>query len=317
MDARPDDGSPARAGRVSSPAAIGVEDGDGARTMSAIASACGEISTRGSFRCGMAIGGLRPTGISPLDRSRRHQTARLHSPTRGRFSAFTSGPVAGGMCVVFLYVRTPKRPGEEAIDCPYAAVVAVNRDESYTRDTARLHWWPQDATADPRECARDWQILAGRDREGGGTWCGVSRDGRVAVLTNVAEASAKFATGEAPSRGELPVAFLEASGHLSNLRLPVESIFHRPPTHPRLNRPTTVPFRRRNTRVDPLRDGSRTSPGRRTRTTASTSSSAIPGPASSLTSPTEATTWGSSPGWTGTARRGARRGSCTDSATPV
>lgn len=144
------------------------------------------------------------------------------------------------MCVVFLYVRTPKRPGEESIDCPYAAVVAVNRDESYTRDTARLHWWPQDATADPRECARDWQILAGRDREGGGTWCGVSRDGRVAVLTNVAEASAKFATGEAPSRGELPVAFLEASGHLSNLRSPAESIIHliRPPEPPP-NRPPT------------------------------------------------------------------------------
>ncbi len=216
------------------------------------------------------------------------------------------------MCVVFLYVRTPKRPGEEAIDCPYAAVVAVNRDESYTRDTARLHWWPQDATADPRECSRDWQILAGRDREGGGTWCGVSRDGRVAVLTNVAEASAKFAKGEAPSRGELPVAFLEASGHLSNLRLPAESIVPHPSSHPRLNPPSTVPFRRRNTRVDPPRDGSRTSPGRRPRTTASTSSSATPGPASSRTSPTAATTPASSPGWTETDRRGARGGSCTD-----
>ena len=79
----------------------------------------------------------QPTGIFPSG-SERRQTARLHSPTRGRFSASTSdGAVAGGMCVVFLYVRTPKRPGEEAIDCPYAAVVAVNRDESYTRDTAR------------------------------------------------------------------------------------------------------------------------------------------------------------------------------------
>ena len=260
---------------------------------------------------GVAVGGAPPTQrVFPLSIA-RHRTS--HCWTSTPCPLFRApDPVAGGMCVVFLYVRTPKRPGEEAIDCPYAAVVAVNRDESYTRDTARLHWWPQDATADPRECSRDWQILAGRDREGGGTWCGVSRDGRVAVLTNVAEASAKFAKGEAPSRGELPVAFLEASGHLSNLRPPAESIFPHPSSHPRLNPPSTVPFRRRNTRVDPPRDGSRTSPGRRPRTTASTSSSATPGPASSRTSPTAATTPASSPGWTETDRRGARGGSCTD-----
>ena len=131
------------------------------------------------------------------------------------FQCTAPPPFVGGMCVVFLYIRTPKLPGEEAIDCPYAAVIAVNRDEGYTRDTARLHWWPQDAREDPRECRRDWQILAGRDGEGGGTWCGVSRDGRFAVLTNVAEATPQFKPGEAPSRGELPVAFLEVSGHLS------------------------------------------------------------------------------------------------------
>ena len=138
-------------------------------------------------------------------------------------------PFVGGMCVVFLYIRTPKLPGEEAIDCPYAAVIAVNRDEGYTRDTARLHWWPQDAREDPRECRRDWQILAGRDGEGGGTWCGVSRDGRFAVLTNVAEATPQFKPGEAPSRGELPVAFLEVSGHLSKNK---NISTHHPTIHP-------------------------------------------------------------------------------------
>ena len=135
------------------------------------------------------------------------------------------------MCVVFLYVRTPKRPGEEAIDCPYAAVVAVNRDESYTRDTARLHWWPQDATADPRECARDWQILAGRDREGGGTVRGEPRRARRGAHERRGGVR-EVRDGEASSRGELPVAFLEASGHLSNLRLPVvnRSFTVHPPT---------------------------------------------------------------------------------------
>ncbi len=311
MDARPDDGSPDAPDASLRPPRTGRKTGTELAPCRQSRPRAGRFRRWGRSDDARARSGRRrssanPTGLSPLDRSSPDFTVGR----RGRVRHFGHpDPVAGGMCVVFLYVRTPKRPGEEAIDCPYAAVVAVNRDESYTRDTARLHWWPQDATADPRECSRDWQILAGRDREGGGTWCGVSRDGRVAVLTNVAEASAKFAKGEAPSRGELPVAFLEASGHLSNLRLPAESIVRHPSSHPRLNRPPAVPFRRRNTRVDPPRDGSRTSPGRRTRTTASTSSSATPGPESSHTSPTPRV---SSPGWTETDRRGARGGSCTD-----
>ena len=244
---------------------------------------------------GPSEGSANPTGLSPLDRS--------SSPD---FTDFTStpcpflghlGPVAGGMCVVFLYVRTPKRPGEEAIDCPYAAVVAVNRDESYTRDTARLHWWPQDATADPRECARDWQILAGRDREGGGTWCGVSRDGRVAVLTNVAEASAKFATGKRRAgasyrwRSWRRVGTFQICAHPSNRSSPSTLP---PAPEPSIHRPSSQEKHPRRPPARWLADVARTAP----RTTASTSSSATPGQASSRTSPTAATTRRSSPGWT-------------------
>ena len=53
-------------------------------------------------------------------------------------------------------------------------VVAANRDEVHARPAAPLAWW-DDAP----------DVLAGRDLEAGGTWMGVTRDGRWAALTNV------------------------------------------------------------------------------------------------------------------------------------
>lgn len=55
-------------------------------------------------------------------------------------------------------------------------VVAANRDEFHARPTEAAHAWP-DAPA----------VFAGRDRSAGGTWCGVSPDGRFAAVTNVRE----------------------------------------------------------------------------------------------------------------------------------
>jgi uncharacterized protein with NRDE domain len=70
----------------------------------------------------------------------------------------------------------------------YAVVIAANRDEYHARGTAPAAW--------QRE---DW--LGGRDLEAGGTWLGVTRSGRFALLTNVRDPARRHP--HAPSRGLL------------------------------------------------------------------------------------------------------------------
>jgi uncharacterized protein with NRDE domain len=77
-------------------------------------------------------------------------------------------------------------------------VVAANRDEYYARAAAPLAWWPGD------------RVLAGRDLRAGGSWMGVSRDGRFAALTNYRDPSRHRA--DAPSRGALVTDFLAGDG---------------------------------------------------------------------------------------------------------
>jgi uncharacterized protein with NRDE domain len=74
-------------------------------------------------------------------------------------------------------------------------VAAGNRDEFYARPTAPLAWW------------EGGHILAGRDLRAGGTWLGLSAEGRFAALTNHRDPA--LARPEGPSRGLLPVRFLK------------------------------------------------------------------------------------------------------------
>lgn len=82
----------------------------------------------------------------------------------------------------------------------YPLVVAANRDEFFRRPTAAMDWW-QGAEQPP--------LLAGRDLLSGGTWLAVSRDGRIAAVTNVREGTAE--PGRL-SRGELPLQALRLPG---------------------------------------------------------------------------------------------------------
>jgi uncharacterized protein with NRDE domain len=79
----------------------------------------------------------------------------------------------------------------------YPLILASNRDEFYTRSTRPAAWWGQSVS-----------LLAGRDEEAGGTWLGINRNGRVALVTNVRAPTER--NPHAPSRGALVVAALQA-----------------------------------------------------------------------------------------------------------
>jgi len=68
-------------------------------------------------------------------------------------------------------------------------ILAGNRDEFHARPAEPADWW-----ADAPD------LLAGRDREAGGTWLGVTRGGRFGVVTNYREGSPR---GGEVSRGLL------------------------------------------------------------------------------------------------------------------
>jgi uncharacterized protein with NRDE domain len=76
-------------------------------------------------------------------------------------------------------------------------VVAANRDEFYDRPTAAAAWWDDFP-----------QVYAGRDLQGGGTWLGVTREGRFAALTNIRNPAERRT--DVRSRGELVAGFLES-----------------------------------------------------------------------------------------------------------
>jgi len=55
----------------------------------------------------------------------------------------------------------------------YKLIIAANRDEFYSRPAAPAHFWDDEPS-----------ILAGRDLTQLGTWLGVTKQGRIAALTN-------------------------------------------------------------------------------------------------------------------------------------
>ncbi len=85
----------------------------------------------------------------------------------------------------------------------YPLIVAANRDEFYARRTRPASWWGQAVS-----------LLAGRDEEAGGTWLGINRRGRCAVVTNVRAPSER--NPHATSRGLLVLSALQTSQSMDN-----------------------------------------------------------------------------------------------------
>ncbi|MDE1184345.1 NRDE family protein [Paraburkholderia sp.] len=83
------------------------------------------------------------------------------------------------------------RPDASGADKSAAVfTLTANRDEFLHRTAEPLNWW-SDAPG----------VLAGRDLQGGGSWLGMTRDGRFAALTNY-RAPAEM-RADAPTRGML------------------------------------------------------------------------------------------------------------------
>ena len=92
------------------------------------------------------------------------------------------------MCLILFAFKANRR---------YPLVVAANRDEAYARPTASASFW------------RDHPgLYAGRDLDMGGTWMGLTREGRFAAITNFRDGYPN-GRGAAPrSRGEIAGTFL-------------------------------------------------------------------------------------------------------------
>jgi uncharacterized protein with NRDE domain len=102
------------------------------------------------------------------------------------------------MCLIlFLYDNHPD----------YRLILAANRDEFYDRPTDPISFW-DDSPA----------VLAGRDLKGKGTWLGITKNGRIAAITNYREPA--LFKPDAPSRGQL------VSDYLTGTKTPKEYLKH-------------------------------------------------------------------------------------------
>jgi len=90
------------------------------------------------------------------------------------------------MCLLFLSINNHQN---------YKLILAGNRDEFYNRKTAPANFW----TDHP-------QVLGGRDLEAGGTWLAMTKEGKIAMVTNYRDPQHIDPT--APSRGYLVSDFL-------------------------------------------------------------------------------------------------------------
>ncbi|ODN05120.1 Transport and Golgi organization protein 2 [Orchesella cincta] len=120
------------------------------------------------------------------------------------------------MCIMFMYVSNcGKKPRNSKLCKPatYKLIMASNRDEMYTRPSKSAYFWDNS----------DSHILAGQDLKELGTWLGISKHGKLAVLLNVNGCSppsglgkpSKKKQGENTSRGSLVTGFLRSPSGLA------------------------------------------------------------------------------------------------------
>lgn len=94
------------------------------------------------------------------------------------------------MCIALLSTAHPE----------YPLILLSNRDEFLDRPTAPAHWWKS-----PQH-----HVLGGRDllKPEQGTWLGITKDGRLAILTNFKDEGKEIAKDK--SRGAIVTAYLSS-----------------------------------------------------------------------------------------------------------
>lgn len=90
------------------------------------------------------------------------------------------------MCLLFIANNIHK---------DYKLILAANRDEFYDRPALSAGFWENYP-----------DVLAGKDLKAGGTWLGITKQGRIAAITNYRDM--KNIKPDAPSRGSLTIDFL-------------------------------------------------------------------------------------------------------------
>jgi len=93
------------------------------------------------------------------------------------------------MCLLLIAYKTHPR---------YKLIAVANRDEYYDRPTDPATWWGEEKN-----------VLAGKDLKAGGTWLGITREGKFAAITNYREKGNQ--NEKTPSRGLLVASYLEKS----------------------------------------------------------------------------------------------------------
>ncbi|KAG2009605.1 hypothetical protein CC2G_012517 [Coprinopsis cinerea AmutBmut pab1-1] len=92
--------------------------------------------------------------------------------------------------------------GVWTLDHPdYALILCENRDEFIDRPTEDAHWH---SFGDVQKQDEPGNVLSGRDIKAGGSWFGLNKEGRVALLTNITEPLGRYSS----SRGALVSSFL-------------------------------------------------------------------------------------------------------------
>jgi len=77
----------------------------------------------------------------------------------------------------------------------YKLIFAANRDEFYKRPSSGADFWKDEPS-----------LLAGKDLKEGGTWCGITKNGRFAAITNYRDM--KLIKEDVLSRGSIVTDFL-------------------------------------------------------------------------------------------------------------